>query len=50
MMAQIYAVIGLVIVVGSLFTNTLAGTQIALIGIAFILLSVVAELRRMNRD
>lgn len=48
MFAQIFGLIGLLIVVGSMFANALIGTQIALIGVAFILLGILSELRAIR--
>lgn len=39
-MASVAVVLGLIIVIGSLFANVLQGTQIALIGIGFILIGI----------
>lgn len=39
-MSSVAVVLGLVIVIGSLFANVLQGVQIALIGIGFILIGI----------
>ena len=45
MLAGISVLIGMVILIGSIFSNVLAGTQIALLGIGFILIGIYLELR-----
>lgn len=49
-MSQLSAGAGLVIALGSIFVNTFAGTQIALIGVAFILLACFMELRNQSNS
>lgn len=47
-MTQLAAVIGLTITVLSVFFNPIQGAQVALIGIAFILVAATGELIRMR--
>lgn len=50
MVSQILAVIGLLIIIGSLFFNVLAGTQLALLGIGCILLAIFNEVYKWRRS
>jgi hypothetical protein len=49
MARSIFALIGLLIAFGSTFANAILGSQIALIGIAFILLAIFGELQQFNK-
>ena len=49
MARSIFAFLGLLVVLGSLFANAIVGSQIALIGIALILLAIFGELQKMNK-
>lgn len=48
MISQLYAFGGLLVIIGSLFFNVLAGTQIALFGVGLILLGIFVELRKVK--
>ena len=50
MISQLYAFIGLLIILASLFANVLAGTQLALFGVGLILLGIFVEVRKGNRQ
>jgi hypothetical protein len=50
MTSQIYAFIGLLVILGSLFLNVLAGTQVALFGVGLILLGIFVEVRKFNNQ
>lgn len=48
MLAQIIALVGLLVVIGSMFTNAIVGTQVALIGIALLLIALISEVRKLK--
>ncbi len=48
-MSQIIALLGLIALVGSIFTNALMGQQIATIGVGFILLGIFLEIRKQRQ-
>ena len=45
-MSSISVLIGLLIVIGSILANAIMGTQIALIGVGFILIGIFIETRK----
>lgn len=45
MLASIAAFIGLLILIASIFLNAFSGTQVALLGVGFILIGIFLELR-----
>lgn len=48
MLAAISVVLGMVILIGSMFVNAIQGIQIALIGVGFILIGLYLELRNAS--
>jgi len=47
MLASIAVLIGIVILFASIFANALMGTQIALLGIGFVLIGIYLQIRRI---
>lgn len=49
-MGSVWALLGLLIAIGSAFTNAIVGSQLAIIGASFILMAILIELRGLRRD